>query len=75
MVTAEVNEAPRGASAANASTFVTLQVGEDLLDRFLKSDPLKAVDSLIDTLVADNSGDPDGSVACWDYRSPSMTPR
>lgn len=47
MVTAEVNEAPRGASAANASTFVTLQVGEDLLDRFLKSDPLKAVEELI----------------------------
>ena len=47
MVTAEVNEAPRGASPANASTFVTLQVGEDLLDRFLKSDPLKAVEELI----------------------------
>lgn len=47
MVTAEVNEAPRGVSAANASTCVTLQVGEDLLDRFLKSGPPKAVEALI----------------------------
>lgn len=47
MVAVDVNEVSGRASAANALTFVTLQVGEDLLDRFLKSDPLKAVEELI----------------------------